>query len=112
MDDTKGTRIFLRSTPGHTPGHCSLIIESRGARAIVTGDCFHHPLQMTEIDCGSRADTDSAQAVRTRRELLCELCDTDTLVFGTHFARPTVGVVRPYERGYMLDVDAAASAML
>jgi len=107
--NSANTRIFLRPTPGHTPGHVSLMIESCGARAIITGDCFHHPLQFTKTAVGSRADTDSAQATRTREELLTEFNGTSTLVFGTHFARPTVGTVRPYKSSYMLDTNATNS---
>jgi len=106
--DSDDARIYLRPTPGHTPGHVSLMIESRGAQAIITGDCFHHPLQFTEIAVGSRADTDGAQATRTREQLLCEFCGTPTLVFGTHFARPTVGTVRRFKSTYMLDTNIAA----
>ncbi|CAE8662431.1 unnamed protein product [Polarella glacialis] len=107
--DEAGNRIYLRPTPGHTPGHASLMIESQGARAIITGDCFHHPLQLTKISVGSRADTDSAQAVSTRQELLEEFCGTPTLLFGTHFARPTVGVVVPHAENFRLDVDVGAN---
>ena len=32
--------IYLISTPGHTPGHCSVVIESNGARGVITGDCI------------------------------------------------------------------------
>ena len=37
--------LSLLPTPGHTPGHCSIVIESNGERAIVTGDMMHHPIQ-------------------------------------------------------------------
>lgn len=101
--NTEKTRIYLRPTLGHTPGHASLFIESLGAKAIVTGDCFHHPIQFTKIDCSSRADTDPHQATETREKLLAEFCGTSTLVFGTHFARPTCGGVVPNSENYKLD---------
>jgi len=106
------TRIFLRPTPGHTPGHASLMIESKGAKAIITGDCFHHPIQLTKIDIGSRADTDSALAVNTRKCLLEELSGTSTLMFGTHFARPTAGTVVPHTENYKLCTEASAAAVV
>ena len=37
--------VTLLPTPGHTPGHVSVRIESKGEQAIVTGDIFHHPCQ-------------------------------------------------------------------
>lgn len=101
------TKIYLRPTLGHTPGHTSLMIESAGSKAIVTGDCFHHPLQFTETAVGSRADTNPEQATRTRELLLSEFSGTSTLVFGTHFARPTCGVVVPFRKNYRLDTEAA-----
>jgi len=108
--DSGSTRVYLRPTPGHTPGHASLVVESSGASAIVTGDCIHHPLQLTELALCSVADTDRAEATKTRERLLSELCDSPTLVFGTHFARPTCGLVRRNDRGYWLDTTTAARA--
>jgi DNA-binding CsgD family transcriptional regulator len=41
-------------------------------------------------------DTDRAQAVRSRRQLLAELQDPDTIGFGVHFADVVFGQVRGY----------------
>jgi glyoxylase-like metal-dependent hydrolase (beta-lactamase superfamily II) len=101
------TKIYLRPTLGHTPGHTSLMIESEGQQAIITGDCFHHPIQFTETAVGSRADTDAVQATATREGLLSEFCGSQTLVFGTHFARPTCGTVVRHSKNYRLDTEAA-----
>ena len=96
--------ISLRPTPGHTPGHVSVEIQSNGQRAIITGDCIHHPCQMTRIDWCSSADTDGEQGLETRERLLADLADSDTLVIGTHFATPTAGYIRPHADGnYWLD---------
>jgi glyoxylase-like metal-dependent hydrolase (beta-lactamase superfamily II) len=111
MVDTASTRIYLRPTPGHTPGHASLIIESLGTKAIVTGDCFHHPLQFTKTDCSSVADSDRIQAIETRESLLAEFCGTQTLIFGTHFARPTCGCVVRHSEKYKLDTSAAEAVV-
>jgi len=97
--------ISLLPTPGHTPGHVSISIQSEGARALITGDCFHHPCQMTRVDWCSSADFDQAAGQRTRERLLDELVDTDVLIIGTHFATPTAGYIKARkEGGYWLDV--------
>ncbi len=96
--------IQLKPTPGHTPGHVSVDLRSNGQRALITGDCIHHPCQMSRVDWCSSADTDAAMGLETRSDLLAELADSGTLVIGTHFATPTAGYVRPYENGnYWLD---------
>lgn len=83
--------VRLEPTPGHTPGHVSVRIASRGRRALITGDMTHHPVQWAEPAWGIAADSDGDQATHTRRRLLAEHADTDLLVIGTHYAPPTAG---------------------
>ena len=91
--------VWLEPTPGHTPGHVSVRIASAGEQALITGDCIHHPCQMTRPDWCSSADYDQAAARRTREALLERHVDGDTLVIGTHFATPTAGYVKRREGG-------------
>jgi len=83
--------VQLEPTPGHTPGHVSVRIRSRGAEAVITGDLMHHPVQCADPHVCSRFDDDSAQALATRIRFLREQADRDVLVLGTHFAVPTAG---------------------
>jgi glyoxylase-like metal-dependent hydrolase (beta-lactamase superfamily II) len=99
--------VRLEPTPGHTPGHVSVHITSRGEEALITGDCIHHPCQMSRTDWCSSADFDQAQGEATRNALLERYVDSDVLVIGTHFATPTAGHVKARdEGGYWLDVGA------
>ena len=82
--------VWLESTPGHTPGHCSVHISSAGENAVITGDMTHSPIQFA-YPLTSAADTDSALADRTRAEFISRYRDTPTLIIGTHFAGPTAG---------------------
>ena len=100
--------VRLEPTPGHTPGHVSVHISSRGSEALITGDCIHHPCQMSRTDWCSSADSDQAQGRQTRETLLDRYADGDVLIIGTHFATPTAGRVRTRgEGGYWLDVGEA-----
>ncbi|MGW1544120.1 MBL fold metallo-hydrolase [Streptomyces sp. NPDC002309] len=83
--------IRLIPTPGHTPGHTSVLIESQGERALITGDFIHHPVQLAHPEWTSAGDHDPDLAVATRRTMLDELADTGTLLIGTHFPGPTAG---------------------
>ena len=99
--------VGLQSTPGHTPGHVSVRIESRGQTALITGDCIHHPCQMSKTHWCSSADYDQAQGEATRKDLLQQTVDSDVLIIGTHFATPTAGHVKHLpEGGFWLDVGA------
>ena len=77
--------ITLIPTPGHSPGHMSILIRSDGEEALLTGDVAHHPCQMAHLDWSSTADSDPAQSAATRRELFSRFADTPTLVIGGHF---------------------------
>ena len=83
--------IRLEPTPGHTPGHHSVRISSRGQEAVITGDLMHHPVQMAHPEWGSHFDSDFSEAIATRRAFLERYGDKPVLVLGTHFATPSAG---------------------
>jgi glyoxylase-like metal-dependent hydrolase (beta-lactamase superfamily II) len=83
--------IRLEPTPGHTPGHHSVRISSRGQEAVITGDLMHHPVQMAHPEWGSHFDSDFNEAITTRRAFLERYGDQPILVLGTHFATPSAG---------------------
>lgn len=85
---TPGVRTV--STPGHTPGHVSVVIESQGEHAVITGDATHHPIQFAFPElAATRFDWDSEKSTVTR----CDFIDrfSDSIILGTHFAGPTGG---------------------
>jgi len=85
--------VYLEPTPGHTPGHVSVRISSRGEEAVITGDLMHHPVQCALPSMNSRFDVDPEAARRTRRAFLEKYQDGKVLVLGTHFAAPTGGSI-------------------
>ena len=94
-DADLGDGLRLESTPGHTPGHVSLWIESQGETALLSGDFLHHPLQCAEPQLAENGDEDVALARVTRRRMLERAADTRALFLGTHFpARPAGRVER------------------
>jgi glyoxylase-like metal-dependent hydrolase (beta-lactamase superfamily II) len=91
MDHRVTPEVRLEPTPGHTPGHVSVRIVSRGEEAVITGDLMHHPVQCAQPGWASRFDVDAQAARRTRLEFLDRHADRPVLVLGTHFATPTAG---------------------
>lgn len=108
-DHALSNEIFLEPTPGHTPGHVSVHIRSQGSEAVITGDCIHHPVQITNTHWCSSADFDQGQGRQTREAFLERYSEQDILIIGTHFATPTAGYVRPRNKGgYWLDVSGSS----
>jgi glyoxylase-like metal-dependent hydrolase (beta-lactamase superfamily II) len=85
------SEVGLVPTPGHTPGHVSVNIASRGERAFITGDLTHHPCQLAHPDWSITSDFDPDQTAKTRRTVFAELAGTPALVIGTHWPNPTAG---------------------
>lgn len=90
-DHKLSDEVWLEPTPGHTPGHVSVRISSRGEQAVITGDMVHHPVQLAEPDWGSAPDIHPEQATRTRREFSARYGNRAVLVIGTHFNDPVAG---------------------
>jgi glyoxylase-like metal-dependent hydrolase (beta-lactamase superfamily II) len=94
MDHRISPHIRLVPTPGHTPGHVSVMIESKGETAIITGDMIHHPCQFARPDWKSEFDADSTAANARRHAMFAQWADKPILVIGTHFAAPTAGHIK------------------
>jgi glyoxylase-like metal-dependent hydrolase (beta-lactamase superfamily II) len=86
--------LRLTPTPGHTPGHVSVMIQSEGQSAVITGDIAHHPCQMAHPVWATSYDSDTQGATATRAKLFAEWADQPILVIGTHYAAPTAGHVK------------------
>ena len=84
-DHRIGDEVSLIATPGHSPGHMSILVTSGGQQALLTGDVAHHPCQMAHLDWSSTADSDPVQSIEARKMLFSRFADTPTLVFGGHY---------------------------
>lgn len=91
--------VTLTPTPGHSPGHCCVNVESRGRRAVITGDLFHHGLQLLAPGLTTAFCHDPAQAVASRRRWLDDAAGRDLTVLPVHFPAPTAGRVEATDDG-------------
>lgn len=94
LDHVISPNVRLTPTTGHTPGHVSVAIESRGERAVITGDMTHHPCQLAHPHWSPSFDSDPHAAAATRARMFGEWADQPILVIGTHYAAPTAGHVK------------------
>jgi len=103
MDHRLSPEVRLIPTPGHTPGHVSVMIESEGQVAMITGDAVHHPCQLAHPDWSPPFDSDGKASAVMRRQLFEDAADKPVLVIGTHFAAPTAGHVVRDGKAYRFD---------
>lgn len=97
--------LSLIPTPGHTPGHVSVLIRSRGEEAVITGDMMHHPIQLAVPAIPANFDMDKPIGIRTREEFIGRFANTPTLVIGSHFAEPTAGHIVTDGAGWRLKTE-------
>ncbi len=89
-----GDYVKLIPTPGHTPGHVSVLIKSGEAEAVITGDAIHTTAQCWHPEWHFKFDTNGERAAESRRKLLEMVSDTKRKVIGSHFALPSLGFVK------------------
>ncbi len=86
--------MWLEPSHGHTPGHVSVRVSSRGQEAIVTGDVFHNPIQLAEPEICSVGCVDKEMSRQTRREFIARYGDGPVRLFAVHFNEPVGRIVR------------------
>ena len=72
-------------TPGHTPGHISIVISSAGQHGFILGDVAHSPAQAHYTDWNPIFDIDQSQSRATRHAVLDRLETEGLLVAAGHF---------------------------
>lgn len=92
--------VSLLPTPGHTPGHTSVLIESDGCSALFLGDVCHLPLHFAHPDWVSTFDTHPEITPRTRAWLFALAVARDALLVCPHAPSPGLGHVRKDGGGY------------
>jgi glyoxylase-like metal-dependent hydrolase (beta-lactamase superfamily II) len=86
--------IVAIDTPGHTPGHISLLVTSGTDKLLVTADAWQNAhIAFAHPDWQPRADMDGMRAAKSRRDLL-DMAATDRLqVLCYHIPFPGLGRV-------------------
>lgn len=96
-----GNGIWLEDVSGHSPGNLCVIAECGGGRAIFSGDCFHHPIQLVRPDAAFFADEDSSKASAARQRLFDQYANADAIFFPAHFTGATAGRVERDAAGHL-----------
>ena len=85
--------VVTLPTPGHTPGHTSLLINSNGEKAVIMGDAAHIPPQVEETSWSPSPDIDKNLSAETRSSLMALIESSHALIASGHFPRPGFGEI-------------------
>jgi glyoxylase-like metal-dependent hydrolase (beta-lactamase superfamily II) len=92
MDGEITAGVHALASPGHTPGHISVLVSSGSAQLLMVGDAIVTPnTHFEQPDWHLAFDLDPEQGVRTRRQLLDRISADRLLVQGFHLPFPGVG---------------------
>ena len=81
-----GVRVL--HSPGHTPGHRSVLLTDTAFSMLFTGDLLHLPIQVSNPEWESSHDEEPGLGVASRNELLSRARDERWGVAVSHFGRP------------------------
>lgn len=80
------------ATPGHTPGHTSYIVESKGQRLILIGDLIHvAAVQFDDPKVTVQFDSEASGAATSRAKVFAQAAKDGTLIAGAHLQFPGMG---------------------
>jgi glyoxylase-like metal-dependent hydrolase (beta-lactamase superfamily II) len=87
-------------TKGHSIGHMSIRLTSKGDEAIFGGDIMHHPTQIHRPDWNTVFCEYGDGALRARREIVDALAKRKAIYFSTHFPGSSAGYVGHKGQGF------------
>jgi glyoxylase-like metal-dependent hydrolase (beta-lactamase superfamily II) len=86
---------------GHTPGHTTFVVESRGQKMVMIGDLIHvAAVQFENPAVTVGFDGDQKAAAAARKKLFDAAAKDGALIGGAHLQFPGVGYLRTEGKGY------------
>ena len=93
--------ISAISTIGHKVGHTTYVVQSQGERLVLWGDLVHAAaLQFPDPNVAIVFDTNSAQAIASRKRAFADAATSKTWVGASHISFPGLGHVVRNGTGY------------
>lgn len=98
--------IELVGTPGHTPGHMSLVVSSGKDRVLIAGDLAHnHALMFAKPEWTVAFDSDKKQAIESRKKMFDRAAADRLRVLAYHMPFPGVGHISRQGSGYRWNME-------
>lgn len=93
--------VSTHSGKGHTPGHSTYVVESKGQKLVLIGDLIHvAAVQLDHPEATMSFDTDQKTALAERRQAFDAAARAGTMIGGAHLAFPGLGHLRKDGKGF------------
>jgi glyoxylase-like metal-dependent hydrolase (beta-lactamase superfamily II) len=93
--------VKARASRGHTPGHTTYIVESKGQKLALWGDLMHvAAVQLPDPSVTIKFDSDSKAAAVQRKRAFADAATHGYWVAAAHLPFPGVGHLRAEGQGY------------
>lgn len=93
--------VSSHSGKGHTPGHSTYVVESKGQKLVLIGDLIHvAAVQLDHPEVTIGFDSDAKSALAERRQAFDAAARAGYLIGGAHLAFPGVGHLRKDGKGF------------
>jgi glyoxylase-like metal-dependent hydrolase (beta-lactamase superfamily II) len=94
--------VKAMASHGHTPGHTTYVVESKGEKLVLWGDLMHvAAVQFDEPSATIQFDSDSKSAAAERQKAYADAAKNGYLVGSTHISFPGLGRLRANGAGYI-----------
>lgn len=87
-DESLAEAVRVVATPGHTPGHQSVLVDTGDGPVAIGGDLLVHVLQLLHPELRYAVESDPELARRSRTALLDRLAAADGLLATAHLGQP------------------------
>ncbi len=96
-------------TPGHSPYHSSILLDTGDGVALFAGDTLHHPFQVFLPEINSIFDADPDASRTSRKAVLDLAARTGVTVFGAHIAGNSTMKIQRNGTGFSWEFGADAN---
>jgi len=88
-DTRLAAQVRIVATPGHTPGHQSVLVETDDTAMLITGDLLVHAIQLVDPDIAYAHEMDPAKARDSRVRMLSDLAGRSSATLAVaHLTEP------------------------